>query len=182
MYKIIAPTLFQNKICRLPGIGTLRMVAHPAESDFINTCIKAPGETIEFIVGSDGGNVFTEFTAISELLKKRLDESGYYLLNGIGTFIKENSGEIRFVPFPVDPIFTSSIAAERVIRQDTTHAILVGENQTTNVKMVEYYGQQKPLKAQWWVWAIVLATLGIGILLFHIFKYGLNAFGNMNYF
>jgi len=61
MYQIIAPRLFQNKICRLPGIGTLVMVTHSAQTDFINTCIKGPVETIEFIKEAEGEKLFNEF-------------------------------------------------------------------------------------------------------------------------
>ncbi len=180
MYQLIAPTLFQNKICRLPGIGTLIMVAHSAETDFVNAQIKSPAETIDFKAEDKDEKVFNEFSAISELLQKYLNENGSFLLNGIGTFIKDNTGEIRFAPIPIDPIFIPSVKANRVIRQDAAHAILVGDQQTTNVKMTEYFSEQQPLKDRWWVWVVLLAAIGIAVLLVYFYKHGFNGFGNIN--
>jgi len=182
MYQIIAPTLFQNKICRLPGIGTLVMVAHSAETDFVNARIISPVETIDFIAENYDEKAFNEFSAMSELLQKKLDENGSYLLTGIGTFIKKTDGEIGFVPELIDPIFTPPISVERVIRQDEAHAILVGDQQTTNVEMTEYFSDKQPLKDQWWLWAVILAAIGIGLLLFYFFQNGLKGVGNINHY
>ncbi|MEJ7589002.1 MAG: hypothetical protein WKI04_15710 [Ferruginibacter sp.] len=181
MYQIIAPTLFQNKICRLPGMGTLIMVPLVAETDFINSHIKAPKETIEFIAEEESDKGFNEFSAISELLKKNLDENGSFLLKGIGTFIKNMSGEIRFVPTPVDPIFSFSIPAQMINRQAASHAMLVGDQETTNVEMSEYYNGKQLLNDRWWVWAIVLGAIGTGVLFLYIYKNGFNGLGNVNY-
>lgn len=181
MYQIIAPTLFQNKICRLPGIGTLVMVSHSAETDFVNACIKSPAETIGFIIGDSEEKGFNEFSAMSELLKKRLDENGSFLLKGIGTFTKDEAGEIRFAAVSIDPVFIPPIEVERVARQDLAeHAILVGDQQTTNVAMSEFFNEKQPLQDKWYVWAIVLAAIAIGILLFYFYQHGVfNEFGNI---
>lgn len=179
MYQIIASTLFQNKVCRLPGIGTLFMVTHPAATDFANASIKSPVETIDFIVQQSGEKVFNEFSAISELLKKTIPENGNFFLKGIGIFSRDNSGVIQFAPISIDHIFTPPVTAERVIRQDAEHAMLVGDQQTTNVQMTEYFSEQEPLKDKWWIWAIVLAALGIILLLVYFYRYGFNALGNI---
>lgn len=158
------------------------MVTHSAETDFVNGCIKSPTETIDFMTADDDENGFNEFSAISELLQKNLDKNGSFLLNGIGTFTKDSPGEIRFAPITIDPVFSPSLVAERVTRQEhATHAILVGDQQTTNVEMTEYFSEKQPSKDRWWVWAIVLGAIGIGVLLFYFFKYGFRAFGNVSY-
>ena len=180
MYQIIAPTLFQNKICRLPGIGTLVMVAHSAETDFVNARIKSPIETIDFIAENKEEKIFNEFSAMSELLQSNLNENGSFLLRGIGTFKKDNAGDIQFAPITIDPIFTPPIAAERVIRQDGEHAILVGDQQTTNVEMTEYFSEQPLLKDRWWVWAIILAAISVGAFSFYFYQHGFNGLGNVN--
>ena len=178
MYQIIAPTLFQNKICRLPGIGTLLMVNHPAQTDFANSLIQPPTETINFLPEDNTEKLFNEFSAISELLKKNLEENGNYPLKGIGTFTKEATGEIKFAPVSLAPVFNPSIPAERAIRQDAAHAIMVGDQQTTNVEMVEYFNAQPTVPDRWWVWAIILATLGIAALLIYFYQNGVNQFAN----
>lgn len=182
MYQIIASTLFQNKICRLPGIGTLVMVPHAAETDFVNGRIKAPFETIEFIAAGQDENLFNEFSAMSELLKKNLDESGSFLLNGIGTFTKINNAEIQFTAIGIEPVFTQPIEVERVIRQDASHAILVGDQQTTTVEMTGFYSEQPTNNDRWWIWAIVLAAVGIGALIVYFYLGGTISLGNSNYY
>ncbi|MEO5892851.1 MAG: hypothetical protein ABIQ31_21555 [Ferruginibacter sp.] len=181
MYQIIAPTLFLNKICRLPGIGTLVMVPHSAETDFVISQIKSPVETIDFIVEDNDEKGFNEFSAISELLQKNLDENGSFLLKGIGTFTKNMMGEIRFLPIPADPMFTFSVTAERVVRPVSSHTLLVGDQQTTNVEMREYFNEKQPSKDRWWVWAIALAAAGIAVLAVYLYQHGVGAFGNVAY-
>lgn len=182
MNKIIAPTLFHNKICRLPGIGTLKMVSNAAESDFVNSRINAPFETIDFTPVESGDDFFNEFSAFSELLQTKLDEKGNYLLNGIGTFVKANDGEISFNPFRLDATFTPAISVERVVRQDAAHAILVGDQETTNVEMTEYFSEQPSPKDLWWVWALIFGLIGISILVFFYYQHGFLSSGNVNKF
>ncbi len=181
MYQIIANTLFQNKICRLPGIGTLTIVAHSAKTDFVNARIISPTETINFLAEDNHEKVFNEFSAICELLQNKLNEKGSFSLKGIGIFTKDKAGKIRFNPIAIDREFIPPITAERVIRQDATHAILVGDQQTTNVRMNEYFNEKPPLKERWWVWATILAAIGIGVLLFYFYHHGFKSLGNIHY-
>jgi hypothetical protein len=179
MYQIIAPTLFQNKICRLPGIGTLVMVAHSAQTDFVNSRIQAPTESIDFIPEKEEEKGFNEFTALSELLQRTLDESGSFLLRGIGRFTKDASGSIGFEAIELDPALTPYVSAKRVVRQEHgRHDMLVGDQQTTNVQMTEYYNEKAPARDNWWVWALVLAAAGIAALVIYYYQHGSGSIAN----
>jgi hypothetical protein len=182
MYQIIAPTLFQNKICKLPGIGTLVMVSNPAETDFVNGQIKSPFETIQFVAAPPEENIFNEFSAISELLKKNLIENGSFFLHGIGTFFNSKENEVSFSQVLIDTVFTMPIDVERVIRQDATHAMLVGDQQTTNVEMTEYFTEQVPPTDRWWVWALVLSVIGIAAILLYLYLNANHSMGNVGHF
>src|SRR4051794_254317 len=143
MHQIIAPTLFQTKRCRLPGIGTLMMIGHSAKTNFADSLITSPNETIDFLPADNDENGFNEFSAISELLQKNLEENGNFSLNGIGTFIRDADGVIRFDAEPVDPVFIPSVVAKRALRKEhAPHDILVGDQQTTNVQMTEYFKEK----------------------------------------
>jgi hypothetical protein len=181
MYQIIAPTLFQNKICRLPGIGTLVMTLHPAENDYINAQIKSPFESIDFLPEEDNDKGFNEFSAMSELLNKKLDESGSFFLNGIGNFVKAETGAIQFAPVSIDPVFTPSVAANIISRQAASHTMMVGDQETTSMEMTDYFSEKSAVKDQWWVWAGVLAVAGISVLIYYFNKHGVNGFGNVSY-
>lgn len=180
MYQIIAPTLFQNKTCRLPGIGTLVMVTNPAQTDFVNSTIYGPTETIDFIAEPDDDKGFNEFSAFSELLRRTLEEDGSFLLQGIGKFIKNETGTINFEPIGPDPVFTPPVPAVTVNRQtQAKHALLVGDQETTNVEMAEYYTAKAPSRNRWWLWAILLAAIGIGMIAVYFSNHS-GGFGNMN--
>jgi hypothetical protein len=157
---LIAPTLFKNKTCRLPGIGTISVITNTAETDFVNTQIKAPVPTIVFSVSQDDENVFNEFTALSELIKKDLDEKGSVTLRGIGDFIKDEEGVISFIP------------------QQINHAILVGDKETTNTVMTEYFEEEEEKKDRWWIWAIVLGAIGTGVLVYYLLQHDGTNLGN----
>ena len=179
---LIAPTLFQNKTCRLPGIGTLNIVTASAETDFINTQIRAPLPSVVFIAELEDTDVYNEFTALSELIKKDLDEKGMVTLKGVGDFLKNKEGSIDFLPQPLPRLFTPPVVAERIIRQHAEHAMLVGDKETTNKVMSEYFvedeAEEKPATNRWWIWAIVLGVIGAAILALYILQNGFNLLGN----
>ncbi len=183
MYDLIAPAFFQKKFCRLPGIGQLTLTTTPAEIDFTNKQIVAPVQSIVFVPISGNENSYNEFSAISELMKKKLDEEGSINLAGIGRFYKEANGTIRFEPVALNPIFIQPVSALRTIRQDAEHNMLVGDRKTTNVEMTEFLNEEAPIppdRYRWWVWAIVLGLIGIGLLAVYFNQNGWNLLGNCN--
>jgi hypothetical protein len=181
MEYIIAPTLFLNKTCRLPGIGTLAVIACSAEHDLVNAQIKAPVPSIVFSATQEADeNVFNEFTALSELIKKDIDEKGIVTLKGVGDFIKNEQGAIDFIPLTVNSFFLPTVVAQTVIREHTEHAILVGDKETTSTQMTGYFDETETTKkSHWWIWAIVLGVVGLATIVLYLSKYGFNLFGNV---
>ena len=179
MYNIIAPSFFQKKNCVLPGVGRLSLVTHSAETDFSNVQIKAPRQEIVFTPAGKGAPVFNEFSAISEMMKRNLDEGGGVDLMGIGHFTKDQSGAIVFTPFSIDVDFSQPVTAERVIHKDAEHNILVGDKETTNVEMTEYFSEEPEAKDRWWIWALVLGATGFGVIAYYIAQHGLNGLSSL---
>lgn len=176
---LIAPTLFQNKTCRLPGIGTLSIVTSKAEPDFVNSRLCAPVPSIIFSASQDNENVFNEFSALSELIKKDLDEKGSVTIQSVGNFIKNEDGIIDFIPQQINKLFTPAVITERVIRKATEHGILVGDKETTNIEMSEYFVEENEEPSDnWWIWAIILGVVGAGIVGYYIWEKGFNLLGN----
>ncbi len=176
---LIAPALFQNKFCRLPGIGTLAVITSTAETDFVNSHINAPLPSIIFSASQKDENIFNEFTALSELIKKDLEQKGSVTLKGVGDFVKNEEGIIGFIPQQLNKRLMPPVAAQRIIRQNVKHTMLVGDKETTNTTMAEYFVEEEQLTTdRWWIWAIVLGVIGIGILVLYISENGFNLFGN----
>ena len=181
MYDLIAPAFFQKKSCRLPGIGQLTLTTIPAKIDFSNKQILAPVQSIVFVPISGNENSYNEFSAISEMMKKTLDEEGSINLAGIGNFYKDTIGAIRFEPVELNPVFLQPVTAVRTIRQDAEHNMLVGDKKTTNVEMTEFLNEEAPIPPdRWWIWAIVLGLIGIGLLTVYFNQNGWNLLGNGN--
>jgi hypothetical protein len=165
----------------LPGIGQLTLTTTPAETDFSNKQIVAPFQSIVFVPISGNKNSYNEFSAISELMKKNLDEDGSIHLDGIGDFYKETNGTIRFEQVILNPVFLQPVTAVRTIRQDAEHNILVGDKKTTNVEMAEFLNEETPIPPdRWWIWAIVLGLIGIGLLTVYFIQNGWSLLGNCN--
>jgi hypothetical protein len=89
------------------------------------------------------------------------------------------SGVIIFEAVPVPEIFLQPVNAERVIHPEAEHAILVGDKETTNTEMTEYFSETTEQKSRWWIWAIVLGVSGIAALIIYMNGAGiLSRFGN----
>lgn len=180
MHAIIAPSFFHKKICVLPGIGKLVLVTKSAESDFANQLVDAPRQQIVFTPGAQHESLFNEFSAISDLMKRKLDETGSVNLAGIGIFNKTADNKIEFEPVLVDEDLLFPVTAPRVVRENAPHAILVGDKETTSVEMTEFLSdeEEKPSKPKWWLWAIVLGAIGLSLLALYIYQYGINDFSS----
>jgi nucleoid DNA-binding protein len=183
MFNVIASSLFQKKSCRLPGIGTLEVVTRSAEYDFSNQQISAPQHRIVFINASSSDNTFNEFSAISQLMKQKLKDEGMVEIDGLGSFVKDGNGSLQFVPVEIDSNLLQPVVAERVIHKDAEHAILVGDKETTNVEMTEYYTDETAVaKDKWWIWAIVLGVVAISVIAYYLSQNGIADLGSKNAF
>jgi hypothetical protein len=179
MYSIIAPSFFRKKTCVLPGIGSLMLVTHPAETDFTNCLIKAPKQEIIFEQDQNANTQFNEFSAMSGLMKEKLEKERRVDIEGIGALTKDFSNTIHFSPVTIDNDFFQTVTAERVLRKDAEHTILVGDKQTTNMAMAEFFNEEEISKTdKWWVWAVVLGAAGILASVFYFSKFGINNFAN----
>jgi len=168
MEQNIASYLFRNGYCILPGIGKLTLVTTSAETDFMNSQINAPVQNILFSSDDKNVAVFNELSAVSEHLKMMLDAKRTVLLNGIGTFSKDDNGDIHFTPLQTDAALSNPVHAERVVHQHTEHTMLVGDKETTNVVMTEYFSDVPVQKSRWWIGAVIIAAVALVLLIVRI--------------
>ena len=195
MHQLIASYLFQHKTCPLPGLGTLSVRTGNASTHFLNKSILAPQPAIvfdtketeadallDYIAGKANINIYEAIERLGQFanhLKTTIQSGGPALLNGVGNFSMASSGAIVFEPVPVPEIFVQPVIAERVIHPEAEHAILVGDKETTNTEMTEYFSESTAQKSRWWVWAIVLGVLAIISLIIYMNGAGiLSRFGN----
>lgn len=183
MEQLIASYLFQTKHCPLSGLGNLRIIPTATITDFSNKLIYPPTPVIQLeqkegdatplisYLSKQSGTSFTEsqkaYEAFCMRLKDHASQNGGAVWEGVGSFQADESGHIRFRPeeLPVD--FKQPVDAIRVIHPEATHQVLVGDKETTNVAMTEYFSEKPMVKDRWWIWAIGLALVGISVLVYY---------------
>ena len=195
----IASYLFQHKTCPLPGLGTLSVQYSGSEADFTDKSIAAPKSFIAFsdtetdatgllkyLAATSGGNTHEVSEALDHFcdnLRNEITKQPDVPLENVGSFFVDASGTINFKPEELPAVFTQPVFAERVIHPDAEHQILVGDKETTNTEMTELLAPKSAIKDHWWIWAIVLALVGIAaIVIYFTTGKGTAAFGNaINY-
>lgn len=177
MQQLIASYLFQHKTCPLPGLGTLLIQPGNAQADFLHTRITAPEPTIVFnsnetaadalldhIAASTNTSIYQAIDMLGQFanhLKTTIQSGAPAVLEGVGSFAAGSSGSILFEPAVVPAAFLPAVTAIRVIHPQAEHAILVGDKETTNTEMTEYFSDEPVQKSRWWIWAIVLGAIGL---------------------
>ncbi|UAY51113.1 hypothetical protein [Ferruginibacter albus] len=180
MQHSIASYLFRNKNCFLPGIGELKIVRTPANTDFFTHQIKAPVEVIEFTPYDEKVAVFNELSAESQHLKMLLDTENNITLEGVGTFSKSNNGEINFVGVKVAEIFNQPVRVETISHQPAayTETKSVVQRDVLPETVVQHDStllindNPLPKKERWWIAAVIIGVIGLGALLFNISQNG----------
>jgi hypothetical protein len=195
MQKQIASYLFQHKTCPLPGLGTLSIISSAVESDFTNKIFTAPKSSLHFehtetdtnglinylsaTTGADKKEVTEALNHFCDGLKQKMTDQSNVELNNIGSFFVDASGTINFKQEELPVVFMQPVFAERVIHPDAEHQILVGDKETTNTVMTEFFAPTSATKDRWWIWAIVLGAIGLLALLIYFTEFnGTFPFGN----
>jgi hypothetical protein len=195
MTQLIASYLFQNKTCPLPGLGTLFIHITGAEADFTTKQIKAPAMLIQlqnketdvasllsYIASGTNSSLQDATTALDYLcskLKKEMTDHAAAALPGIGEFFIGKDGKVSLKQEELSLAFFQPVNAERVIHPKAEHQILVGDKETTNTVMAEYFNETIPIKNRWWIWAIVLGALALVLLLLYFNgSHAASRFGN----
>ena len=175
---LIAPTLFKNKTCRLPGIGTLNVIDKCAETDYVGQKISAPQPSIVFSAPQENEDMFNEFTALSEFIRKDLDEKGSVSLKGIGEFVKDEHGAINFTPLILNKYFFPLVEAKQKVEEDEQNALLLKEEKIAKAETPDLIIAKGIKKSKWWIWAIFLGVAGLSVIGYYIFQHGFNSLGN----
>ncbi len=183
MQQLIASYLFQNKLCPLPGFGSLFMQTTGAEADFTNHLISTPRQVIHFSdkdinaagfvkyvserMSADEHDVTALLRNFSAALKKEITTHAKAILPGIGNFFIDENGNTIFEQEALPDVFMQPVTAVRVIHPNAEHTMLVGDKETTNTMMTEYFSEEVIPKDRWWIWAVALGALALLALIIY---------------
>ncbi len=184
MYKAVRKFLMLHHHLPLQGIGNFRVETIPAQIDIANRAIqpsslqihfseeKLPAERFFFNFLAQELNItevqavlrFTDFT--TQLLSDLLEDKAV-IFKGIGA-LKKSPDEINFQPEKL-PRYYPTITAERVIRQNATHIIKVGEQEKTSIEMQTVLQEDEEIirSERWWIPAAIFAFVGIAAIIYY---------------
>lgn len=200
MQDLITSFIIQTKECRLRDIGRFAVAGIPAESDIANKLLVPPETEIVFTTReentSDGlvkyvadKKQVTVSQALDDVKKwcadarSKLKNGEEILLPTLGILKKGPSGNL-FVPDVRSNIFFEPVTAKRVIHDNSEHAMLVGDRQTTSSAMNNYYHQEVIVKKNntWKIISIILLAIALFFLFIHFYgnPFSLSTIGNQH--
>lgn len=98
-------------------------------------------------------------------------------LLGVGHFYRDAAGSIAFETDAACRQITT-LHANRIVRADATHQMLVGDTATTTESMAAYYNNEPVSKRSlWWVAALIIALIAAGLIAAYFFA----GFSNGNF-
>ena len=175
---LIAAYIIQQKQCTLPGIGTLSIEEIPARADFVNKQVMAPWPQLRFSETALNNDCLPDYIAKKKQISRSaavallnnfcdgLKKHATLSIKNIGRFSTGHYDAVQFEPAVVPQLLLQSVEADRVIHPEAEHSMLVGDTETTNTAMAEYYVDEPVKKSRWWIAAlalVVVATVSIVI-------------------
>jgi len=178
---VLARYLFCFRQLSIPAVGEIQLTSIPAQVLFSEKCINPPGYRFVFSPAlkddprlnkwlSKELQISPEETEVhlnnfSNKFRMHLQAGSELQWTGVGTFIKDEQGEIQLKRGVSISIGLEGVAAEKALRPDQSHTIRVGEEERSNYEMEAILQKKQiPVRNHWWLAALFLLILGIGSL------------------
>src|ERR1700712_3865490 len=192
MYAILNKYLFLHKSIPVPGLGTICMESVPAGIDARTRRIFPPSHRFRFDKFSDSPDkeLFTYLSSQQKIsdyealrqyndfaysLRDRLNYFREAPWEGLGTLKKDDMGDIHFESTIANPSFLQQVPAEKVIRRNAKHMLLVGDRERSSREMSDWFAEE-PIHGNK-LWRLVALVGGIAaalIIMFHFSSQGWN--------
>lgn len=145
MFDYLTKYLLQYKRVSIPSVGTIQLVQQPAQLNVADKLILPPSYNAEFrnedhvpdhqlnflasLLNKERENIHQSLCEFGHRLKERMNGEGFEW-KGIGVIHTSNEGSTVFPGEGLEPV-----VAEKVIRQDAEHRVLVGDQQMTSTQI-----------------------------------------------
>ena len=194
MYSLLHQYLIIHKQLDLPGVGLLQVIDVPARYNAAEKKIYAPHPAIRckaermevdnilysWIAKQLSISVETAQNQFHTFINNILGELAKHnqtTWKGLGIFTKNDTGIIRFAWEKTIQQYLPSITATKIIRNGTSHNLLVGAHEATSIEMEQWLSQDaSPLtkKHRWfWVMATVI-VVAISISIYYLIQDGVS--------
>jgi hypothetical protein len=192
MYAILNRYLFLHKSIPIPGLGTICMESQAAAIDASTRTIHPPVYRFRFDKFSDSPDkdLFAYLSAQQKIsdyealrqyndfaysLRDRLNYFREAPWEGLGILKKDDMGDIHFESSILNPSFLQPVPAEKVVRTNAKHMLLVGDRERSNREMSDWFAEE-PIHGNrlWWLVALVGGIAAALIIMFHFSSKGWN--------
>lgn len=192
MYAILNRYLFLHKSIPIPGLGTICMESQAATIDASTRTIHPPVYRFRFdkFFDSPDKDLFAYLSAQQKIsdyealrqyndfaysLRDRLNYFREAPWEGLGTLKKDDMGDIHFESSILNPSFLQQVPAEKVIRTNAKHMLLVGDRERSSREMSDWFAEE-PIHGNrlWWLVALVGGIAAALIIMFHFSSKGWN--------
>lgn len=192
MFQLFCKYLILNRRAYIPGLGIFFIERTPARLDFENKVFIAPVSQINFKAQTsvadnrmytfisfqekiDESEAVIRYNNFAETVKKNLKEHKRMELPGLGVLLQNEEGNLYFKATSELNDYFPPAPANRVLRENTEHPIVVGDINRTNRQGKEVFVAEpkkpSPAKDRWWKFAIALGIIGIaGILYYYLYN------------
>ncbi|MGC4234340.1 MAG: hypothetical protein QM594_15280 [Niabella sp.] len=180
MFDLLAKYLLEHKQLPVPHVGVFELEKKEAGTDLTAETIVAPAWQVKFTANKSfddhshadlynwlciNKGVTKEearrlFEAFSNNLEIRLANEEKVIWEGLGT-LQEADGVVAFTPEEAHFSPFTNVAAKKIIRENTSHATLVGDKETTTAQMREHLLLQDERKGKrsTMMWVLLAAAL-----------------------
>ena len=191
----LAEFLLLKRYCPLGQVGHLLISKSPASFRPADKQMAAPVLTVQFSPALLDASEFVEFISSKDSCTSEaaaqgcssffnsllsLSGTGEVVIPGIGRFFVGPSGALQFRQQTIQSAFSPSVPAEKVIRANSSHSVLVGEREVASSEMagkLKNTGRLTNPVYNYIAW--FLAVLSLGLIGWYISQYGFSThFGN----
>jgi hypothetical protein len=192
MYSILNKYLFLNKSIPVSGLGTICLENIPATVDAATRTVQPPSYRFRFDKNYDSPdkNLFAFLSAQQNIsdyealrqyndfayaLRDRLNYFREAQWEGLGTIRKDDMGDILFDSLIAKPFFLQPVPAEKVVRSNAKHMMLVGDRQRSNREMSDWFAEE-PIHGNrlWWLIALLGGIAAALLIMIHFSSHGWN--------
>lgn len=191
MYPFLYKYFLVNKKVGIPGLGSFSLQEIPASLDFVKGMLRAPQSKIIFTKSEadvvdkslfiylgremqvEEWQVAKKFQEFTAAIKSNLDSSKAVELPGIGKLQKGYDDELLFIAntdATVIPSADIKLNNTNDSRANLVELYSTGENliltEETEEDKLEMIIKHKD-EDYWWVYALILALMGVGALLYY---------------
>jgi hypothetical protein len=190
MYAILNKYLFLNKSIPLPGLGTICLESQAASIDASTRSILPPTYRFRFdkFFDSPDKDLFSylssqqnisDYEALRQYndfafsLRDRLNYFREAPWEGLGILKKDDTGEIHFESSIPNPSFLQPVPAEKVVRANAKHMLLVGDRERSNNEMSDWFAEE-PVHGNklWWLVALIGGIAASLVIMTHFSSKG----------